>query len=1192
MATLTGNQIKDTYKSLLKVDDNGELAATLQEITDGNGNGSGVSLNTEGDLKATGTLEFGSLKDTGEAITITKFVDEADGIANNDNDTSIPTSAAVVDYVAAKITLEDLDFAGDTGTGSVDLDSQTFTISGTANEIETSGSGQTLTVGLVDSPTVSGTITAGTITDGTASLTGGTLTGDLTGTVTGTSVLADGVTGTTQATSDDSTKIATTAFVKSVLTLEDLDFQGDSGTGSVDLDSQSLDIAGGTGIDTVASGQTLTVNIDSTVATLTGTQTLTNKTIDADNNTISNLEVDNLKTGVLDTDLSTVSASDDTIASAKAIKTYVDEQVTAQDLDFGADTGTGSVDLDSQSLTVSGGTGIDTTASGQDVSIAIDSTVVTLTGTQELTNKTINADSNTVTNLEVDNLKAGVLDTDLTTVSASDDTLASAKAIKTYVDSQVTAQDLDITDGTTTSAVDLDSQTMTIQGTTNEVEVGLVDQTFTIGLPDDVVIAGDLTVNGTTTTVNTETLSVKDPLIEMANDNAANTVDTGFYANYSLDAGVTTKFAGLFKDASDSDTFKLFKGLEVEPTTTVDTAGTGYSLADLDVAGLSASSGVISGDLTVDTNTLYVDSADNRVGIGTLDPQVNLQVEGTIMNYRSRYSTNAGASYWDVRRDSSTGNFVISDDGLGDVIEIAQATGNVAIDTNTLYVDSSNNRVGIGTTNPASLLHLESANSPVLRIKDTTQGVTLLAFSQDTNSHIGTYSNHDLVLDTNSTERLRITSNGLVGIGTSSPNYKLSVDDDSITSAPKTLLQFKSANIDDGGGYDIDFRTSSNDLADRFISRIRGVREGAGAKSQLSFWTDDGSSLGQRMTINSSGNVGIGTANSNYRFNLSNSSTLTPVYQQFTNGTTGTTANDGTVMGIDSDGDFIINNLEAKDVRLYTSDTERMRIDSSGNVCIGDGNVNNTWSVGKAFTVYRKGSSIWTGYAGETDIMANVYYDGGYKYANTGAYGARINVGNTNGDIAFYNTNVAGTADTTVTLNERMRITSEGNVLFGTTGTPGSSVYGSAFIDGGSGLRQLFQSTSTTNVVSVQRFYNPNGNVGSIQLSGFSTSYVTSSDYRLKENVVPMEGALDRVDALKPSRFNFIADADKTVDGFLAHEVAEVVPEAISGEKDAVDEEGNAIYQGIDQSKLVPLLVGAIQELRAEIETLKSQINK
>ena len=140
----------------------------------------------------------------------------------------------------------------------------------------------------------------------------------------------------------------------------------------------------------------------------------------------------------VDTDLTSVSGSDDTVASAKAIKTYVDAQVTASDLDFSGDTGgSQSIDLDSQSLTLTGGTGIDTTGSAQTMTFAIDSTVATLTGSQVLTNKTIDVDNNTVSNIEVDNLKSGVLDTDITSVSASDDTLASAKAIKTYVDTQV-----------------------------------------------------------------------------------------------------------------------------------------------------------------------------------------------------------------------------------------------------------------------------------------------------------------------------------------------------------------------------------------------------------------------------------------------------------------------------------------------------------------------------------------------------------------------------------------------------------------------------------------------------------------------------------------------------------------------------------------------------------------------------------
>lgn len=195
-------------------------------------------------------------------------------------------------------------------------------------------------------------------------------------------------------------------YVDAQVTAQDLDFQADSGGAlGIDLDSETLTFTGGTGIDTSGSSNTVTFAIDSTVATLTGSQSLTNKTIDVDNNTVSNIEVDNLKSGVLDTDLSSVAGTDTTLASAKAIKTYVDAQVTASDLDFQGDSGGAlSIDLDSETLDIAGGTGIDTSGSGNTLTVAIDSTVATLSGSQTLTNKSIDASqlTGTVANARLD----------------------------------------------------------------------------------------------------------------------------------------------------------------------------------------------------------------------------------------------------------------------------------------------------------------------------------------------------------------------------------------------------------------------------------------------------------------------------------------------------------------------------------------------------------------------------------------------------------------------------------------------------------------------------------------------------------------------------------------------------------------------------------------------------------------------
>ena len=139
----------------------------------------------------------------------------------------------------------------------------------------------------------------------------------------------------------------------------------------------------------------------------------------------------------------------------------------------------------------------------------------------------------------------------------------------------------------------------------------------------------------------------------------------------------------------------------------------------------------------------------------------------------------------------------------------------------------------------------------------------------------------------------------------------------------------------------------------------------------------------------------------------------------------------------------------------------------------------------------------------------------------------------------------------------------------------------------GEGIRFLRSGTYSGGAM---KFYSGTSNVGGVQINASSTSFNTTSDYRAKENVVPMENSINRLKELKPCRFNFIIEPENTVDGFIAHEAQEVVPEAVTGEKDKLNYEGNPEYQGIDQSKIVPLLTSALQEAISRIEQLETRI--
>ena len=134
----------------------------------------------------------------------------------------------------------------------------------------------------------------------------------------------------------------------------------------------------------------------------------------------------------------------------------------------------------------------------------------------------------------------------------------------------------------------------------------------------------------------------------------------------------------------------------------------------------------------------------------------------------------------------------------------------------------------------------------------------------------------------------------------------------------------------------------------------------------------------------------------------------------------------------------------------------------------------------------------------------------------------------------------------------------------------------------------ILNRTNTTG--SIQEFKYNGSTTGFISTTSTAITISYSSDYRLKENVIPLANAITRVKQLQPKRFNYIIDPDVTVDGFIAHEAQTVVPEAVVGTHNQVDDNGDPVYQGIDPSKIIPLLTAALQEAIAKIETLETKV--
>jgi hypothetical protein len=710
-----------------------------------------------------------------------------------------------------------------------------------------------------------------------------------------------------------------------------------------------------------------------------------------------------------------------------------------------------------------------------------------------------------------------------------------------------------------------------------------------------VTIAGDLTVNGTTTNINTTNLVIEDKNIILG-DVTTPTDVTADGGGITL-KGTTDKTIN-WVDSTDawtsSERFSYPLGSAAAPTLTfTGDANTGIYSPGADQVAIS----------TNGTGRLFVDASGN-VGVNVSSPtQARLVVAS---------SSGANTAFFTDGTNSSI-KFLHGGGGAVITTESGQYLAFGTSDTERMRLDSSG-RLGLGTSAPGTILDVVGSGNPTITLRGSDGAYTGILNIQAAGGGASvinaTGGANQLGLQTNGSNALSIDSSQRVGIGNSNPaNAKLLIGTDlgALTTADRMIQVGHSAGGMIALGKDnTDYSYLMHD-----------------ASTQKSHWMYRGA-LG--LTLDTSGRLGIGTTSPSGNLDVASTGAATNII--VSRSTAGgqaylSAAGNGSTVGSTSF-DFIqdgagigyVFNRSAQPLLFGTNNTERARIDSSGRLLVGTstarGDFFNTSGRAPAFQIEGTstnafGMSITANSAGDNGAEINLAKSRG---TNTGSSTivvnndtlARISFQGADGSelvpAAYIQADVDGTpgandmpgrlvfsttADGASSPTERMRIAQNGNIDIG-----------GAFSSGTRTKRltpDVIQSSwDSTNSRTHQEFINPNGVVGSISTSGSATSFNTSSDYRLKENVVPLTGAANRINQLQVHRFNFIADPDITVDGFLAHEAQAVVPECVTGEKDAVDNEGNPVYQGIDQSKLVPLLTAALQEALAEIESLKARV--
>jgi hypothetical protein len=477
-------------------------------------------------------------------------------------------------------------------------------------------------------------------------------------------------------------------------------------------------------------------------------------------------------------------------------------------------------------------------------------------------------------------------------------------------------------------------------------------------------------------------------------------------------------------------------------------------------------------------------------------------------------------------------------------------SGDLTVAANTLKVDSLNDRVGIGTATPYALLH---ANGTIAAANfDWTPSfiaptVGLLAASNSSSASI-----RIATLDSNPTHDPFV--NFLTSGG---QNWSIGIDN---SDSDKFKIAFTN-------GF-----TGSNEVFAVDTSAVFSWYDGAG---------------GTRMTLNATG-LGVGEAASVSRLQPRGSTTDSSAYILY-----GKASSGNVICFMRNDGRFLVGN--------GTSDN--FIVTETGNVGIGV-TPSTAWNTGSNLQVGALGALYHNQTLGATDLTYNSIRTGTdtYQYLNVSSLQAS-RFQQRDGSFRWFNA-AAGTSPNAIAFTQAMTLDASGNLGVGTTNP--AAVFGtvrSGFVaTGASGaIGAKVDATGRACLIAwnadtagdnnfIQFFteatLTSRGSVTYNRGSG-QVAYNITSDYRLKEDIKPLTGAINRIASLKPSTYK-LKETGFVCEGFIAHELAEVVPMAVTGAKDAVDSDGKPLYQAVDLSKIVPVLVAAIQELAAEVNALKN----